>query len=84
MSAIGDGSKRSELVRALVSLGTTLGLVVVAEEIEEAAQLEYLLSIGCELGQGYYFAKPLEADRLEMLLPQANFREPIRALAAVS
>jgi diguanylate cyclase (GGDEF)-like protein len=84
VSAIGDGSKRSELVRALVSLGTTLGLVVVAEGIEDRAQLEYLRSIGCELGQGYYFAKPLEADRLEMLLPQASLREPVLALAAVS
>ena len=37
VSAIGDGSKRSELVRALVSLGTTLGLVVVAEGIEDAS-----------------------------------------------
>ena len=84
VSAIGDGSKRSELVRALVSLGITLGLVVVAEGIEDRAQLEYLRSIGCELGQGYYFAKPLEADRLEMLLPQASLREPVLALAAVS
>jgi diguanylate cyclase (GGDEF)-like protein len=72
VSTIGQGGKQVELVEALVSLGTTLGLTVVAEGVEEVSQLDHLRTIGCEQAQGYYFAKPLAADRLEMLLPQAS------------
>jgi EAL domain-containing protein (putative c-di-GMP-specific phosphodiesterase class I) len=44
--------------RAMVALGETLGLVVIAEGIEEAGQLAALRALGCELGQGYLFARP--------------------------
>jgi diguanylate cyclase (GGDEF)-like protein len=63
--ALGSGGRRPELVKALVGLGRTLGLVVVAEGVEDVAQLEYLLSIGCDRGQGYLFAKPLPDDQIE-------------------
>jgi diguanylate cyclase (GGDEF)-like protein len=69
IAAIGVDSRRPDLVKALVELGRTLGLVVVAEGVEQAAQLDYLRSIGCERAQGYYFAKPLPADQMEMFLP---------------
>jgi EAL domain-containing protein (putative c-di-GMP-specific phosphodiesterase class I) len=44
---------------AIVALGRTLGLHIVAEGIEEQAQLEQLRSLGCELGQGFLFARPM-------------------------
>jgi diguanylate cyclase (GGDEF)-like protein len=71
VSAIGQGGDGPELVKALVGLGATLGLTVVAEGVEDVSQLEYLRSLGCERAQGYYFAKPLDAGGLEMFLPQA-------------
>ena len=52
------------LVDAIVGLGHTLGLNVTAEGIEEAGQLDRLREMGCELGQGYYFARPLPAAGL--------------------
>jgi EAL domain-containing protein (putative c-di-GMP-specific phosphodiesterase class I) len=58
----------SALARAIVQLGRTLRLVVVAEGIETPEQLGQLLEAGCQLGQGYHFAKPLDPGELEFLL----------------
>ncbi len=49
------------LVRAIVALGRALGLVIVAEGIEEAAQRDAVSQLGCELGQGFFFARPQSA-----------------------
>jgi EAL domain-containing protein (putative c-di-GMP-specific phosphodiesterase class I) len=49
-------------VRLIVGLAKTIGLKVVAEGIETRAQLDRLREIGCDLGQGFYFAAPLDAD----------------------
>ena len=68
VSSMATDVRRSQLVLALVNLGETLHLGVVAEGIEEADQLDHLRSIGCEQGQGYYFAKPLAGRPMEELL----------------
>jgi EAL domain-containing protein (putative c-di-GMP-specific phosphodiesterase class I) len=65
------------IASAIVSLGRTLGLTVVAEGVESEAQLQALLPLGCDEGQGYYFAKPMsakvaEAWLHERLLPAEN------------
>jgi EAL domain-containing protein (putative c-di-GMP-specific phosphodiesterase class I) len=57
----GDGSDESPLVRAIVELARTLGLRTVAEGIETPEQLDKLVELRCDLGQGYLFAAPLEA-----------------------
>jgi EAL domain-containing protein (putative c-di-GMP-specific phosphodiesterase class I) len=49
-------------VRLIVGLAKTVGLKVVAEGIETRAQLDMLREIGCDLGQGYYFAAAMDAD----------------------
>ena len=49
-------------VRLIVGLAKTVGLKVVAEGIETRAQLDMLREIGCDLGQGYYFAAPMDED----------------------
>jgi EAL domain-containing protein (putative c-di-GMP-specific phosphodiesterase class I) len=48
--------------RLIVGLAKTVGLKVVAEGIETRAQLDMLREIGCDLGQGYYFAAPMDVD----------------------
>ena len=60
----GEAPERS-LASGIVRLGEGLNLKMVAEGIEEATQLCALQAIGCELGQGYYFSKPLPAAGLE-------------------
>ncbi|WP_404786260.1 EAL domain-containing protein [Altericista sp. CCNU0014] len=48
-----------EIVRAIILLGKTLGIITVAEGIETVAQMHLLQEMGCDYGQGYYFSKPL-------------------------
>jgi diguanylate cyclase (GGDEF)-like protein/PAS domain S-box-containing protein len=50
------------LTRAIIKLAETFGLDVIAEGVEEAGQLEFLLHNHCYLIQGYHFSKPLGAD----------------------
>ena len=47
------------IARAIVALGVSLGLPVLAEGVETAAQLDYFASVGCSHFQGNYFAAPL-------------------------
>ncbi len=57
-----------EIVRIIVTLAHNLGLKVVAEGIENKTQLKLLSKLGCELGQGYLFSKPVDSQTIEMLL----------------
>ncbi len=52
------------IVSAIIGLGRSLGLQVVAEGVENRAQLRLLQRMGCNAVQGYYFATPLTADEL--------------------
>ena len=64
---------------AIVALGQTLGLRIVAEGIEEPSQLERLRDLGCEFGQGFLFARPVSAEHLARLLgvPGTAATEPL-------
>jgi len=64
--------QRSSLVSAIVNLGMMLGLHVTAEGIEDSKQLASLRSMGCELGQGYFFAKPMEASAVRETIAGGN------------
>ena len=55
--------KNVEIIRSIIALATALGIEVVAEGIETAEQHAMLRDLGCPLGQGYLFAKPLPADQ---------------------
>ena len=56
------------VVRAAVELGQALGMHVIAEGIETVDQLATLRELGCQLGQGFLFSKPLRADDAALLL----------------
>ncbi len=58
------GGRDAALCGAIVDLAANLGLEVVAEGIEHAAQADLLRGLGCSHGQGYHFAKPLTARDL--------------------
>ena len=67
VSEIGDAGG-SEMVRAIVGLGHTLGMDVVAEGVETAEQAVALRNIGCEFAQGYYFSKAVDAATAARLI----------------
>ena len=52
------------LAQAIISLGNALGLKVIAEGVERRAQVQRLKSAGCEFAQGFFFARPLNAETL--------------------
>lgn len=58
---LADSADSQAIVRAILSLAASLGLTVLAEGVEEAAELDYLRSAGCHEAQGFYFsrAKPV-------------------------
>ncbi len=58
--------------RAIVMLGRALGLPIVAEGIETAAQRDRLTALGCDMGQGYLFGRAAAADQLPSLVETIN------------
>jgi diguanylate cyclase (GGDEF)-like protein/PAS domain S-box-containing protein len=62
-----DGAGRRALVQAIIDLASALDLPVVAEGIEEPEQVHELERLGCRLGQGFYFARPLDPRSFEVL-----------------
>ncbi len=64
------------LVRAMISMGTSLGMRVVAEGIETRQQRAFLEHEGCPEGQGYYFSRPLPAEEFSPLLGCHALRPP--------
>jgi diguanylate cyclase (GGDEF)-like protein len=70
VDAVGSGTDNA-LTRAIVALGTALGLTMVAEGIERAEQVEGLRFLGCGFGQGYFFSPPVPAEEFAKLLAQA-------------
>jgi predicted signal transduction protein with EAL and GGDEF domain len=66
----GMGSDLGDLavVRSIVELGHSLGLVVVAEGVEEDAARDQLANMGCDVAQGYLISRPLSEERLEAWL----------------
>lgn len=67
-------SRSRAIVRAIVRMAESLGLMVVAEGVEDAATLELLREFGAGQAQGYYFSKPVARDRLDLaaLAPVAS------------
>jgi len=61
-----------EIVRTILILGHTLGLKVLAEGVENRNQANKLRDMGCDLGQGYYFSKPVTAKEATALLEMQN------------
>ena len=73
---VADGGQSAALAGAIVALGRALGLRTVAEGVETEAQRETLRALGCALGQGFLFARPLPpADVTAMLRASHRPRE---------
>jgi EAL domain-containing protein (putative c-di-GMP-specific phosphodiesterase class I) len=80
IEGLGLEREKSAIVRATIAFARALGLVVTAEGIENANQLERLRAMGCDLAQGYHFSPPLEVQAMtELLENMAAFSERIGA-----
>ncbi len=75
--AMASDSGARKIVAAIIGLGESLGLPVVAEGIEEQLDIEFLTRLGCEMGQGWLLGRPMPAQQLAALLPTQS-RGPLR------
>jgi diguanylate cyclase (GGDEF)-like protein/PAS domain S-box-containing protein len=70
VAGLGVNPRDDAIVAAVVALGATLGLEVVAEGIETPEQLAALQALGCPAGQGFLLGRPMPADEFTALLDQ--------------
>lgn len=68
ISDVGRDIRSEQIIRAMIDLSRNLGKRCVAEGIETRAQRDFLVQAGCEIGQGYLFAKPIPAVEVQQRL----------------
>jgi diguanylate cyclase (GGDEF)-like protein/PAS domain S-box-containing protein len=73
VSGMSADSTDREIVAAVVGMGRALKLCVVAEGIETPEQAEALRELGCDIGQGFLYAKPLPADEMDELAQSRRY-----------
>jgi len=71
VNGMSDKPQNVEIVRAVLTLGRSLGQMIVAEGIETHAQLAMLKDMGVDVGQGYLLSRPLRADQVPALFAPA-------------
>ncbi|MEN0105087.1 MAG: EAL domain-containing protein [Pseudomonas sp.] len=67
-----DDEDDATIVRAIIQLGKSLGMQVIAEGVETLEQEAYIIAQGCHEGQGYLYSKPLPARELTLFLKQSR------------
>ncbi|OXS76943.1 phytochrome-like protein cph2 [Lysinibacillus sp. KCTC 33748] len=67
INAIDDGATLA-IVRSIIQLALNLGMTSVAEGIENKEQVEILRALGCTVGQGYYYYKPMTIEQVDTIL----------------
>ncbi|WP_231688016.1 sensor domain-containing protein [Bacillus sp. FJAT-18017] len=71
---ITENQKDAAIASAIVHLGKSLGVEVIAEGVENATQAEWLCGEGCHKAQGFYFAKPITVKEVEKSYMKTSFR----------
>jgi diguanylate cyclase (GGDEF)-like protein len=59
VAGLGEDAEDTAIVQMIINLAHTLGMRIIAEGVESEEQAEQLRKMGCDMGQGYYFAEPL-------------------------
>ena len=60
-----DEERSRKILQMIINLSNQLGMPVITEGVETAEQLKFLSEMGCDMFQGYYFAKPMAIDKFE-------------------
>lgn len=69
---LGDGKGNDGIVASTITLGHSLELQIVAEGVETKKQADHLQRLNCDINQGYYYSRPLDASYIEALLAEQN------------
>jgi diguanylate cyclase (GGDEF)-like protein/PAS domain S-box-containing protein len=65
-------SNQGMMVKTIIDMGVNLKFTVIAEGIETEEQVKFLTRNACQIGQGYFYSKPLSAEKLEEFLSKGN------------
>ena len=79
VDAVGADPDDTAIVRSVIGLARTLRLDVVAEGIENGAQVEELIRLGCRRGQGFFLARPAPVEEISLLLGPGPTVSPDRS-----
>lgn len=74
IKTIGEENSSEKIIEMIRTLGSHLGLTIIAEGVEKAEQVPFLRSIHCEYVQGFFYAKPLESRVVTELLAKQHSR----------
>ncbi len=76
--------RSGNILNSVVRMAHWLDLPVIAEGVETVAQADYLHTVGCQVMQGYYYARPMAVDKFEELLDSADVVRPAASLPNTS
>lgn len=72
IATYGEDERQEKIVRAMLALGRSLNIQTTAEGIEDYRQLNHLLHLGCDIGQGYLFGKPMPSGEVLSFIDQGR------------
>jgi diguanylate cyclase (GGDEF)-like protein/PAS domain S-box-containing protein len=81
VAGLGEDADDREIVSAIIAMGRNMGMVVMAEGVETVAQRDFLASHGCELAQGYFYARPLTIEQAAGWLAESSSGKVSREIA---
>ncbi len=84
IDGVAGSQEDSALARTILHLARSLGLSTIAEGIEQADQRDALVRHRCDYGQGYLFARPLEAEQIPELLGAAEADDDVAEVVAIT
>jgi EAL domain-containing protein (putative c-di-GMP-specific phosphodiesterase class I) len=64
LSDLESSNKKQKIIRGIIALANSLGLTVIAEGVENEAQLDFLIAEGCHGAQGFFMSRPIEEHLL--------------------
>lgn len=73
---VGTSARDQELIGAMATLASNVGMASIAEGIENATQARFVASLGVEYGQGFYFSKPMSGKELSRRLRDDDTDDP--------
>ncbi|OYN79499.1 putative bifunctional diguanylate cyclase/phosphodiesterase [Mycolicibacterium sphagni] len=76
IASVASEERAAAVVSAVIELNHNLGITVVAEGVEDAETAAWLREHGCDIGQGYFFGRPVSADEIPRLVAQQAPQRP--------
>jgi diguanylate cyclase (GGDEF)-like protein/PAS domain S-box-containing protein len=72
INSVVNNQDDASIVQAVIAMGHNMNMQIIAEGVETEEQLKFLLERECDYGQGYFFSKPVPAEKIEELIKDAK------------